>query len=115
MAGTGNRTNGWRGGAGTDGLSDQQFTSPEQRGIVIASTLEPLVSVVLPCLDEEEAIGSCIEKIQGAFASAGIVGEIVVCDNGSTDRSVSIAEQLGARVVHQPLRGYGNAYLKGFA
>ena len=83
---------------------------------MIASTsLEPLVSVVLPCLNEEEAIGSCIEKIQGAFAAAGIVGEIVVCDNGSSDRSVSIAEELGARVVHQPLRGYGNAYLKGFA
>jgi glycosyltransferase involved in cell wall biosynthesis len=79
------------------------------------SAAEPLVSVVLPCLNEEEAIGSCIEKIQSTFARANIVGEIVVCDNGSTDRSVAIAERLGARVVHQPLRGYGNAYLKGFA
>lgn len=80
-----------------------------------APALEPLVSVVLPCLNEEEAIGSCIEKIQGTFARASIAGEIVVCDNGSTDRSVPIAEGMGARVVHQPLRGYGNAYLKGFA
>lgn len=78
------------------------------------ATAEPLVSVVLPCLNEEEAIGSCIEKIQSTFARANIAGEIVVCDNGSTDRSAAIAEQLGARVVHQPLRGYGNAYLKGF-
>ncbi len=75
----------------------------------------PLVSVVMPVLDEEEAIGPCIEKIRATFASAGIDGEIVVCDNGSTDDSVAIAERMGARVVHQPLRGYGNAYLKGFA
>jgi glycosyltransferase involved in cell wall biosynthesis len=76
---------------------------------------EPLVSVVMPCLNEEEAIGPCIEKIQATFARAGIDGEIVVCDNGSTDASVAIAERMGARVVHQPARGYGNAYLKGFA
>jgi glycosyltransferase involved in cell wall biosynthesis len=74
-----------------------------------------LVSVVMPCLNEEAAIGSCIEKIQTTFAQAQINGEIVVCDNGSTDNSVSIAQRMGARVVHQPLRGYGNAYLKGFA
>jgi glycosyltransferase involved in cell wall biosynthesis len=75
----------------------------------------PLVSVVMPVLNEEEALGPCIEKIRATFASAGIDGEIVVCDNGSTDASVAIAERMGARVVHQPLRGYGNAYLKGFA
>jgi glycosyltransferase involved in cell wall biosynthesis len=76
---------------------------------------DPLVSVVMPCLNEEEAIGACIEKIQRTFADAGLNGEVVVCDNGSTDRSVAIAQGLGARVVHQPARGYGNAYLKGFA
>jgi glycosyltransferase involved in cell wall biosynthesis len=75
----------------------------------------PLVSVVMPVLNEEEALGPCIEKIRATFASAGIDGEIVVCDNGSTDGSVAIAERMGARVVHQPLRGYGSAYLKGFA
>jgi glycosyltransferase involved in cell wall biosynthesis len=80
-----------------------------------AGSPDPLVSVVMPCLDEEEAIGACIEKIQRTFAEAGLSGEIVVCDNGSTDRSVAIAEGMGARVVHQPVRGYGNAYLKGFA
>jgi hypothetical protein len=70
---------------------------------------------VLPCLNEEAAIGACIQKIQATFAQARIDGEIVVCDNGSTDQSVTIAERMGARVVHQPMRGYGNAYLKGFA
>jgi glycosyltransferase involved in cell wall biosynthesis len=80
-----------------------------------AGSPDPLVSVVMPCLDEEEAIGACIEKIQRTFAEAGLSGEIVVCDNGSTDRSVAIAEGMGARVVHQPARGYGNAHLMGFA
>ncbi|HEX6616149.1 MAG TPA: glycosyltransferase family 2 protein [Gemmatimonadales bacterium] len=75
---------------------------------------DPLVSVVMPCLNEEAAIGACIEKIRRTLDAAGIAGEIVVCDNGSTDDSVAIAERMGARVVHQPERGYGNAYLKGF-
>ena len=74
----------------------------------------PLVSVVMPCLNEEQAISSCIESIQRTFAAFNIDGEIVVCDNGSTDRSVAIAEGMGVKVVHQPRRGYGNAYLKGF-
>ena len=76
--------------------------------------MSPEVSVVMPCLNEEEAIGACIEKIRRTFDQAGLDGEIVVCDNGSSDRSVAIAQSLGARVVHQPERGYGNAYLKGF-
>jgi glycosyltransferase involved in cell wall biosynthesis len=75
----------------------------------------PLVSVVLPCFNEEQALGICIDKIQRSFASANIDGEIIVCDNGSTDNSVAIAESMGVRVIHQPVRGYGNAYLKGFA
>lgn len=75
----------------------------------------PVVSVVLPCLNEEDALPICVEKIRKAFAEHGIDGEIVVCDNGSTDRSVEVAEGLGVRVVHQPERGYGNAYLKGFS
>lgn len=74
----------------------------------------PLVSVVMPCLNEAKALPNCIRKIQSAFAAAGVTGEIVVCDNDSTDNSVAVAESLGARVVHQPLRGYGNAYIKGF-
>ena len=79
-----------------------------------AGAATPEVSVVMPCLNEEAAIGACIEKIRRTFDQAGLDGEIVVCDNGSTDGSVAIAEAMGARVVHQPERGYGNAYLKGF-
>lgn len=77
---------------------------------------EPIeVSVVMPCLNEEQTIGLCIEKALQAFETYDILGEVIVADNGSTDSSVEIAESLGARVVHQPERGYGNAYLKGFA
>ena len=74
-----------------------------------------LVSIVMPCLNEEETLGTCIQKAQNTLEELGIQGEIVVADNGSTDASVAIAERLGARVVHQPLRGYGAAYLAGIA
>jgi GT2 family glycosyltransferase len=79
------------------------------------ASADPLLSVVMPCLNEEAAIGACIEKIRRTLDAAGIEGEIVVCDNGSTDASVAIAERMGARVVHETRRGYGNAYLTGFA
>ena len=75
----------------------------------------PEVSIVMPCLNEEEAIGTCIKKIQKTLRAFNIYGEIVVCDNGSTDNSAALAKGLGARVVHQPRRGYGNAYIHGFA
>lgn len=73
----------------------------------------PEISIVLPCLNEERTIGKCIEKALWALSHCEFTGEIVVADNGSTDRSVEICEQYGVRVVHQPNRGYGNAYLKG--
>ena len=74
----------------------------------------PLLSVVIPCLNEEEGIGATIQKVQRTFANANIDGEIVVCDNGSTDNSVAIAQDLNVRVVFEKKRGYGQAYLKGF-
>lgn len=69
----------------------------------------PLVSAIIPCLNEELTLPICIRKAQSAFANRGIRGEVVIGDNGSTDRSVEIARSLGARVVHQPIRGYGAA------
>ncbi|MFH1593306.1 MAG: glycosyltransferase [Candidatus Omnitrophota bacterium] len=74
---------------------------------------KPEVSVVLPCLNEEKAIGTCITKIKEVFAREGINGEIIVSDNGSTDRSRDIAQSLGAIVVLEPVRGYGATYLRG--
>ena len=70
---------------------------------------DPLVSAIIPCLNEERTLGICISKALGFFARRGIRGEVVVGDNGSTDRSVEIAESLGARVAHQPVKGYGAA------
>lgn len=73
------------------------------------------VSVVMPCLNEAEGVGVCVEKALRAIASMGVVGEVVVVDNGSTDGSPEIAARAGARVVHERRRGYGSAYLRGFA
>jgi len=81
-------------------------TDPEGQDIV--------VSVVMPCLNEEETIGECVRKALEGIRLTGLPGEVIVSDNGSTDRSVEIATGLGARVVHQPERGYGNAYRAGF-
>lgn len=74
-----------------------------------------LVSVVIPTLNEELTLGICIDKAQQALAKLGIAGEIVVCDSNSTDKTVAIAKIKGAKIVQQPLLGYGNAYKKGIA
>jgi glycosyltransferase involved in cell wall biosynthesis len=73
------------------------------------------LSVVMPCLNEELTVGVCVEKALRTMQQWGIQGEVLVVDNGSTDKSVMAAERAGARVVPQPLKGYGNALRKGFA
>jgi glycosyltransferase involved in cell wall biosynthesis len=76
---------------------------------------ELVVSVVIPCLNEEENIEACVAQALTAMSSAGIAGEVVVADNASTDRSAELAVAAGARVVSEPRRGYGSAYMAGFA
>jgi len=73
------------------------------------------LSVIIPCLNEEQGIGICVKKSLEAFEKAGIRGEVVVVDNGSTDRSPEIAEASGARVICESKKGYGQAYLRGFS
>jgi glycosyltransferase involved in cell wall biosynthesis len=73
------------------------------------------VSVVIPCLNEAENIDECVRRSLAALADADLVGEVVVADNGSEDGSAEIAVAAGARVVREPRRGYGSAYLAGFA
>jgi glycosyltransferase involved in cell wall biosynthesis len=71
------------------------------------------LSVVMPCLNEVETLASCIGKARRALEESGIVGEIIVADNGSTDGSRELAASLGARVVEVPTRGYGAALMGG--
>jgi Glycosyl transferase family 2 len=71
------------------------------------------VSVVIPCLNEAENIEECVTRALAVFAEHGLDGEVVVSDNGSDDGSPELATRAGARVVHEPRRGYGSAYLAG--
>jgi glycosyltransferase involved in cell wall biosynthesis len=73
------------------------------------------LSIVTPCLNEAETLEICIKKAQAALREHGIVGEIVVADNGSTDGSQAIGTRMGARVVHVGVKGYGNAVLGGIS
>ena len=73
-----------------------------------------LVSVVIPCLNEEQTVGICVEKAINSLKKIGVKGEVLVVDNGSTDNSVKLAEEKGARVILEKRRGYGYAYLRGF-
>jgi glycosyltransferase involved in cell wall biosynthesis len=75
----------------------------------------PLVSVVIPCLNEADNIESCVTAALEAIMRMGVRGEVVVADNDSEDDSARLAEQAGARVVVERRRGYGSAYLAGFA
>jgi Glycosyl transferase family 2 len=75
---------------------------------------EPIqLTIVMPCLNEAETLATCIQKAQAGLKRAGVCGEVVVADNGSTDGSLTIAEQNGARVVHVREKGYGSALRGG--
>ena len=79
-------------------------------------TRDPLtVSVVLPCLDEAETVERCVRSALEAIRGAGLDGEVIVADNGSTDGSQELARAAGARVVDVADRGYGAALLGGIA
>jgi len=71
------------------------------------------LSVVMPCLNERETVGVCVRKALASLHEAGIRGEVIVGDNGSTDESVEIARSEGARVVHVEEKGYGSALRGG--
>ena len=71
--------------------------------------------MVIPCLNEEEAVGRVVEQAKAGLERSGHTGEVIVVDNGSTDRSAGVAATHGARVVSEPQRGYGSAYLAGLA
>ncbi len=73
------------------------------------------LTVLMPCLNEAQTLAICIQKARRFLAESGVVGEILIADNGSTDGSPQIALNVGARVVHVPQRGYGAALIAGIA
>lgn len=75
----------------------------------------PHVSAVMPCLNEARTLATCIRKAQACFAEMGVIGEVVIADNGSADDSVGIATELGARVIHETRKGYGAALMAGLS
>ena len=91
----------------------EQKSAPVRRAHAVGDA--PTVSVVIPCLDEELNIERCVRDAWSALAASGISGEVIVVDNASVDRSAEIASAAGAEVVLETRRGYGNAYLAGFA
>jgi glycosyltransferase involved in cell wall biosynthesis len=74
----------------------------------------PEISIVLPCLNEEQAIGSCLDRIKEVVKNNNLDAEIIVVDNGSTDNSPEIIREKEVRLVEEKEKGYGSAYLKGF-
>lgn len=90
----------------------QSLQNPTETQLQVPTQLVE-ISVVLPCLNERETVGVCVAKARAALEAAGLQGEIIVSDNGSTDGSIEIAEAAGARVVHIEQRGYGNALRGG--
>jgi glycosyltransferase involved in cell wall biosynthesis len=90
-------------------------TSPPPAEIVETEPKSIYVSVVMPCLNESLTLGTCIKKAQGTIDRLGVLGEIIVADNGSIDGSQSLAENLGARLVPIEARGYGSALRGGIA
>jgi glycosyltransferase involved in cell wall biosynthesis len=73
------------------------------------------VSVVIPCLNEAETVGTCVDKALWWIRAQRVEGEVIVADNGSTDGSRDIAVCKGARVIPIPDKGYGNALMGGIA
>jgi len=90
-----------------EALSERVDSHPPIASVLAYDEVE--VSAIMPCLNEEETLAACIRKATECFAALGVRGEVIVGDNGSRDHSVEIAESLGARVVRQPVKGYGSA------
>lgn len=76
---------------------------------------KPDLSIVMPCLNEENTVGICVEKAGQFMEKYNIIGEVIVVDNGSEDSSVQKALQYGAKVIEEPERGYGKAIRTGIA
>jgi len=87
----------------------------ESRAEALSATGAPVVSVVIPCLDEAENIEACVRRAWAVIEEQRLDGEVLVVDNGSADGSAELAALAGAEVVYEPRRGYGSAYRAGFS
>jgi len=85
----------------------------ERREMENSDVRELELSVVMPCLNEADTLGTCLEKAFRSIRELGISAEVIVADNGSTDGSIQIAHEAGARVVDISERGYGSALMGG--
>jgi hypothetical protein len=95
---------------------DPEFDLELVPGLEIAERqVLPEVSIVMPCLNESETLATCIRKAQRWLEQNGVLGEVIIADNGSNDGSPTIAEAAGARVVHIEEKGYGSALMGGIA
>ncbi len=90
------------------------MTSSIQRPDEPATGTQLDVSIVMPCLNEEESVAGCVQKALDWMSRQGLRGEVIVVDNGSTDRSAELAAAAGAKVFHHEEKGYGRALLRGF-
>jgi hypothetical protein len=97
----------------TASISAPKSAAPIMLEVEQRTEAAPELSVVIPCLNEHETIGVCVEKAVRAIREAGIDGEVILADNGSTDGSIEIAERAGARHVAVAAKGYGNALMGG--
>ncbi len=96
-------------------MSTPEVTRGGVRQVAPPAESDVLVSVVIPCLNEAANIEQCVVRARAVLEEHDLRGEVVVADNGSDDGSPALAESAGARVIHEPRRGYGSAYLAGFA
>ena len=71
------------------------------------------LTILMPCLNEEETLETCINKAKKFLRKNKVSGEVLIADNGSTDNSINIAKKLGARVVNVKEKGYGSALISG--
>ena len=95
------------------GIQSETAVNQLLRSAAAAQELE--LSIVMPCLNEADTLGVCIEKAQRSLHECKITGEIIVADNDSTDGSQAIAARMGARIVQVKAKGYGNALMGGIA
>jgi hypothetical protein len=82
-------------------------------GLTAAAAEDLELTIVMPCLNEAETVATCVMKAVAFLTQRGVVGEVIIADNGSTDGSQSLAAAAGARVVVVPERGYGSALIGG--